>query len=80
MSYLSVYLMKIKTIVVWMFLVVSRKAYGQFTNSSTGLLHMLTADMQRDKTFMFGGSFLEKHATPPHWSYNTYNYYLRVLF
>lgn len=35
--------------------------YAQFT---TGLLNMPTAEMQRDKTFMFGGGFLEKHATP----------------
>ena len=39
---------------------------------------MPTADMQRDKTFMFGGGFLEKHATPARWTYNTFNYYFDI--
>lgn len=30
----------------------------QFMYRTTGLLHAPTADMQRDKTFMFGGSFI----------------------
>ena len=34
---------------------------AQFTYGTTGLLNMPTADMQRDKTLLFGGSFLEKH-------------------
>ena len=38
--------------------------YAQFTTGTTGLLNMPTAEMQRDKTFMFGGGFLEKHAPP----------------
>lgn len=39
---------------------------------------MPTAEMQRDKTFMFGGGFLEKHATPARWTYNTLNYYINI--
>ena len=31
--------------------------YAQFTTGTTGLLNMPTAEMQRDKTFMFGGGF-----------------------
>ena len=31
---------------------------AQFTYGTTGLLHMPTADMQRETTFMFGGSHL----------------------
>lgn len=50
---------------------------AQFPYGTTGLLHMPTADMQRDKTVMVGGSALNKHATPG-WSYNTYNYYLNI--
>ena len=42
-------------------------ASAQFTYGTTGLLHMPTADMQRDKTFMFGGGHLNTHATPSHW-------------
>mgnify|MGYP002230597724 FL=1 len=52
--------------------------HAQFTYGTTGLLNMPTADMQRDKTFMFGGGFLEKHATPARWTYNTFNYYLDI--
>lgn len=46
---------------------------AQFTYGTTGLLNMPTADMQRDKTFTAGCSFLEKHATPSRWTYNTFN-------
>lgn len=54
--------------------------HSQFTYGTTGLLNMPTAEMQKDKTFMIGGSFLEKHATPSRWFYNTYNYYLNFTF
>ena len=53
---------------------------AQFTYGTTGLLHMPTADMQKDKTFMFGGSYLNKHATPSTWYYDTYNYYINITF
>ena len=56
------------------------KANAQFTYGTTGLLHMPTADMQKDKTFMAGGSYLNKHATPDRWSYNTGNYYVNITF
>ncbi|WP_071145204.1 YjbH domain-containing protein [Bacteroides ihuae] len=52
--------------------------HAQFPYGTTGLLHMPTADMQRDKTFMLGGSFLHEGATPEAWSYNTYNYYINI--
>lgn len=54
--------------------------YAQFPYGTTGLLHMPTADMQRDKTFMTGTSFLNEGATPKHWNYNTYNYYINITF
>ena len=54
--------------------------FAQFTYGTTGLLHMPTADMQRDKTFMIGGGYLEKHATPSHWYYDTWTYYLNITF
>ena len=53
---------------------------AQFTYGTTGLLHMPTADMQQDKTFMAGGGYLNKHATPDRWSYNTWNYYINITF
>ena len=55
-------------------------ASAQFTYGTTGLLHMPTADMQRDKTFMAGGGYLNSHATPSHWTYNTWNYYVNITF
>ena len=54
--------------------------FAQFTYGTTGLLHMPTADMQKDKTFMIGGGYLEKHATPSHWYYDTWNYYINITF
>ena len=53
---------------------------AQFTYGTTGLLHMPTADMQKDKTFMAGGSYLNRHATPSTWYYDTYNYYINITF
>lgn len=53
---------------------------GQFTYGTTGLLNMPTADMQKDKTFLFGGGYLEKHATSGRWFYDTYNYYVNITF
>ena len=53
---------------------------AQFTYGTTGLLHMPTADMQQDKTFMAGGGYLDKHATPARWTYNTWNYYINITF
>lgn len=54
--------------------------HAQYTYGTTGLLHMPTADMQRDKTFMAGGGYLNRHATPAHWYYNTWNYYINITF
>ena len=54
--------------------------FAQFTYGTTGLLHMPTAVMQKDKTFMMGGGYLEKHATPSHWYYDTWNYYINITF
>ena len=51
---------------------------AQMTYGVTGLLHMPSAEMQRDKTVMLGGNFLNKALTPPKWNYGTYNYYLNV--
>ena len=53
-------------------------AMGQFTYGTTGLLNMPTADMQKDKTFMFGGGRLSKYATPYRWNYDTWNYYINI--
>lgn len=59
-------------------ILVSLQLKAQFPYGTTGLLHMPTAEMQRDKTFMFGGSFLDIAATPGHWDYGTFNYYINI--
>lgn len=53
-------------------------ATAQYTYGTTGLLNMPTADMQKDKTFLFGGGYLEKHASTGRWFYDTYNYYVNI--
>ena len=51
---------------------------AQLTYGTTGLLNAPSAEMQRDKTVMIGGNFLNKEITPPHWYYHTANYFLNV--
>lgn len=55
---------------------------AQLTDGMTGLLHMATAEMQKDGTAMIGGNFLNKHNLPSNWwwGYNTYNYYINITF
>jgi len=52
---------------------------AQFSDCSTGLLQMPTADMQDDGTFMITNNFLNKNALPS-WSYNTFQYGIYVSF
>ena len=57
------------------------KNYAQLTDGMTGLLHMVTAEIQKDATFMLGGNMLHKNNVPSkYWwgDYNTYNYYLNI--
>lgn len=56
---------------------------AQLTDGMTGLLHMVTAETQKDATFMLGGNMLHKNNIPSKWwwgNYNTYNYYLNITF
>ena len=69
-----------KLFLVTCFMLLGLPAMAQFTYGTTGLLHMPTADMQKDKTFMAGGGYLNKHATPSRWDYNTWNYYINITF
>lgn len=75
----------------WIFILFFVLAFGlrieskaQFTFGTTGLLHAPSTEMQRDKTFMFGGSYLDKHPMSGYWSWNgeykpfTFNYYLNI--
>jgi hypothetical protein len=52
--------------------------HAQYTYGTTGLLNTPTADMQKDKTFMFGGAFLDTHTSSARWFYNTWNYYINI--
>ena len=69
-----------KLFLVTCFMLLGLPAMAQFTYGTTGLLHMPTADMQKDKTFMAGASYLNSHATPSTWNYDTYNYYINITF
>lgn len=49
---------------------------AQLTYGNVGLLHAPSAEMQPDKTVMIGANFLNRHLTPPTWSYHTFNWFL----
>lgn len=74
------YILKWEVTFFLVFISIITPIQAQFTYGTTGLLNMPTAEMQKDKTFMFGGGFLEKHATPARWFYDTYNYYVNITF
>lgn len=69
---------KFKTYLVALLCYLSFPVSAQLTYGTTGLLHAPSAEMQRDKTLMIGGNFLNKELTPPNWYYHTYNYYLNI--
>lgn len=58
------------------------KIPAQFTTGVTGLLHMPSAEMQKDGTAVIGGNFLNNHNLPSDywWGYNTYNYFINITF
>lgn len=55
---------------------------AQALMGTTGLLHAPTADMQHDKTFMFGGNYLNTHPLSTHFHSSevgyTFNYYVNI--
>lgn len=62
-------------------LLVASVSRAQFTDCSTGLLQMPTADMQADGTFMITNNFLNKHSlSPQRWGYSTFQYGICVSF
>lgn len=78
--------MKIKTYLIGIgFYTMVTDAYAQFTYGNTGLMHLPTAEMQRDKTFMAGWSWLNDAALPQAHGYGwdrdpSMNYYLNITF
>ena len=65
--------------------IMSLQVFGQHAYGTTGLLYAPTAEMQKDKTIMIGGSMIDHNIyRSGYWSrskeYNpfTYNYYLNI--
>lgn len=63
----------------------SMKLFGQHMYGTTGLLHAPTAEMQKDKTIMIGGSMIDHNTyRSNYWKGSreytpyTYNYYLNI--
>ena len=59
-------------------------ANAQYTDGITGMLHMPSAEMQKDGTFMIGGNYLNYRKVPfiknSYYHYNTFNYFLSITF
>lgn len=72
--------MKNKIIVIVIMIISITKIQAQYMYGTTGLLQMPTAEMQKDKTFMFGGAYLNKHASSGRWFYNTWQYFINITF
>lgn len=70
--------MKSRIFTLGIALLLTTTAWGQMNYGMTGLMNMPTADMQQDKTVMFGGSWLTHHMTVPRWWYDTWNYSLNI--
>ena len=69
-------------ILITFFVLSITKSTAQYTTGVTGLLHMPSAEMQEDGTFMIGGNFMNKKNLPNkyRWYYNSYNYYINITF
>lgn len=57
---------------------------AQATTGTTGLLFMPTAEMQKDKTFLLGGNYLDTHHLSTYFHSQevdyTFNYYINITF
>lgn len=71
-------MMKKKIIVILFFIVVPLSLFGQLITGTTGTLNAPSARMQKDKTVMLGGGFLNREITPSTFGYNTFNYFLNA--
>ena len=70
--------MRTFVLIIWSSFFLVGFVRSQTNYGTTGLMNMPTADMQRDKTFMLGGNWLNSHATVPRWWYDTWNYYINI--
>ena len=74
-----------KLFIIYCFCVIFTSIQAQTVYGTTGLLHMPTADMQKDGTFMFGANAIDVHTLPNYWSEKlytpfTYNYFINITF
>lgn len=53
---------------------------GQFLDAASGLLQAPSAEMGPSGTVMISCNYLNQHATPPAWGYNTFNYGVSIVF
>ena len=71
--------------IIWLVGILSislQDIHAQAFRGTTGLLHAPIADMQEDKTFMFGGNVL--HLVPLNYIWSneikyTFNYYINII-
>ena len=65
-------------------LIYAISVHSQAFTGTTGLLYMPTAEMQKDKTFLFGGNYLNTHHLSRHFHSaevnHTWNYYVNITF
>ena len=71
--------------IIFCFCVIFTSIQAQTIYGTTGLLHMPTAEMQKDGTFMFGANAIDVHTLPKYWSEKlytpfTYNYFINITF
>lgn len=76
---------KLKRFLILCIIVINTLLAGaQALSGTTGLLYMPTADMQKDKTFLFGGNYLNTNHLSTHFHSKevnyTFNYYLNITF
>lgn len=77
---------KFKFFLVVLLLAYRTPSLAQAIYGTTGLLRMPTADMQKDKTFMFGGSMIDHRTLSKYWSEHneykpyTFDYYINITF
>ena len=71
--------MKLKlSVLYFIVLFFCNSVIAQINYGTTGLMNLPTADMQRDKTFMAGGMWLNHHGSVPRWWYDTWNYSINI--
>ena len=56
-----------------------RESRAQFMDATSGLLQMPSAEMGPAGTVAFTCNYMNSHATPPAWPYNTFNYGLSIV-